>query len=41
MREALKVCARTLTCEKAVRVCVGECVCVTFVNESVREEVRM
>lgn len=41
MREALKVCVRAHACEKVVRMCVGECVCAAFVNESVREKVRM
>lgn len=31
------MCARAHACEKVVRMCVGECVCVAFVNESVRE----
>lgn len=41
VREALKVCVRAHACEKVVRMCVGECVCAAFVNESVREKVRM
>lgn len=37
------MCARAHACEKVVRMCVGECVrvCAAFVNESVREKVRM